>query len=219
MSEKQTRSFSAVNADFTHWSKMPYWSIDEGIALLLDKNPQSVYWDLMKNYLTGPHANPFALYYSDLRDIALRALEMQEITDPTSPITFVAWAEGRGIEIPETLQQEIAIRKSMIPVGTEAERLLKIKDDEITVLQKRTDTLEALVWKGFDETASTYAKELAIAVRAHDAVSKNWKKGSSIKKQIAMWLKENYPKLFNEELERISKICNWQKTGGAPPTP
>ena len=87
------------------------------------------------------------------------------------------------------------------------------------MLQKRIEVLENLAWTGFDENLDTYSRELAIAVKAHEAISKDWKKGSSIKQQITVWLDKNYPKLGNEEKERIAKICNWQKTGGAPSTP
>jgi len=103
-------------------------------------------------------------------------------------------------------------------MDAETENLIKAKNDEIAALQRRIFELESLVWEGFDESLSTHVKELAIAVKVHAAVSKNWKKGMSIKKQISIWLKQNYPKLMSEERERISKICNWQKSGSAPST-
>jgi len=209
-----------VNADLSHWSKMSYWSLEESVALLLGKEPEVVNWDIVQDYLEYPFATKLSLDYSKLRDLVLRAFEKQEIDDPNSPIVFLEWAEGRGIAIPEILRQQVAARKVVnTEINTGTENLLKIKDEEIATLQKRIEELEALVWEGFDENVSTYSKELAIAVMAHGVVSKNWKKGMSIKKQITIWLEDNYPKLMNEEKERIAKMCNWQKSGGAPSTP
>jgi hypothetical protein len=204
-------------ADFTHWIKMSYWTLDEGVALLLGLNPKRTYWDLMKEFLEGSHANPFAGFYSDLRDIVLRAQEAHKITDPVSPLIFVEWATSVGIGVPQSLQEQVAIMKNIkTPVETETDKLL----EEIAALQKKIEVLEASVWSGLDEKESTYSKELAIAVNAHNAVSKSWKKSkNSIKQQHWVWLEENHPELLKEEKIRISKICNWQKKGGAPVTP
>jgi hypothetical protein len=147
---------------------------------------------------------------------------------------------GRSLEIPEALRQCVADRKNNVMYDCavnnklhsdpaekllEMEMLLKTRDQQINtlegqlaVLQKRITELEALTWEGFDQNISTYSKELAIAIEAHRVISKSWKKGSSIKKQIFVWLQEHYPNLSNEEKERIAKICNWQKMGGAPCT-
>jgi hypothetical protein len=209
-----------VDADFDFWSKMPYWSLEEGIALLLGKDPEFVNWDIVQHHLEWPFATRLSLGYAKFRALILRAFEMQEVGEQNSPVVFLEWAASRGIEIPEDLQQQVtAIESIQSTLDAETENLLKTKDDEIASLQKRIEELEGLIWEGFDENVSTYSKELAIAVKAHGAVSKNWKKGLSIKKQITLWLQENYPKLMNEEKERIAKMCNWQKNGGAPSTP
>ncbi len=211
---------SQAKADFIYWSNMPFWSLDEGIALLLGKDPEIVNWDIIRHYVNYPISSELCLDYSKLRILVLRALEMQEINKSNSPVVFLEWAESRSVEIPEVLRQQIAARKSIKTTAeAETDNLLKIKDEEMAALRKRIEELEALVWEGFDENVSTYSKELAIAVKAHGAISKNWKKGMSIKKQITIWLQDNYPKLMNEEKERIAKMCNWQKSGGAPSTP
>ncbi len=189
-----------VKADFIHWGKMSYWSLEEAIALLLGQNPKFVNWDIVKDYVEWPCTTKLSLDYAKLRVVVLRAFEMQEITDPIAPDIFIAWAKGKDIKIPEKLQEQMAI----------------IKNINNAIQTKKQETL---VWEGFDENESTYSKELAIAVKAHNAISKNWKAGSSIKKQISAWLQENHPELLNQEKERIAKICNWQKSGGAPVTP
>ncbi len=202
-------------ADYPHWIKMSYWTLDEGVALLLGLNPKYTSWDLMKQFLDTPDTVPRD--YSDLRDIVLRAQATQKITDPVLPLIFIEWAASANIEIPPGLQEQAAIMKNIkMPADAEKDDILK----ETAMLQNKIKVLEALVWQGFDETQSTYSKELAIAVKAHDAISKNWKKeGSSVKQQFWVWLEENYPGLLDSEKTRISVICNWQKEGGAPVTP
>jgi hypothetical protein len=201
-------------ADYTHWIKMSYWTLDEGVALLLGLNPKYTCWDLMKQFLDTPDI--VSRDYSDLRDIVLRAQTAQKITDPVLPLIFIEWAASANIEIPSDLQKQAAIMKSM-KILADAERDDSLK--ERAMFQDKMKVLEASVWQGFDEKKSTYSKELAIAVKAHDVVSKNWKQGSSIKQQFLDWLEENYPELLDSEKTRISMICNWQKEGGAPVTP
>ncbi|HXH54443.1 MAG TPA: hypothetical protein VNK03_01695 [Gammaproteobacteria bacterium] len=201
-------------ADYTHWIKMSYWTLDEGVALLLGLNPKYTSWDLMKQFLDTP--DTVSSDYLDLRDIVLRAQAAQKITDPVLPLIFIEWAASANIEIPADLQEQAAIMKNIkMPADAEKDDLLK----ERAMFQNKIKILEASVWQGFDETQSTYSKELAIAVKAHDAVSKNWRKGSSVKQQFWVWLEENYPGLLDSEKTRISVICNWQKEGGAPVTP
>lgn len=217
---EDTDSVPDVPADFNHWSKMPYWSLEESAALLLGKDPTVVNWDLVQHYQEWPFTTDLSINYTKLRDLIFRAFTAKEIEEQNPPSVFIQWADSRGVEVPEELRILVEdVTNIKFQMDAETECLLQAKDDEIVSLKKRITELESLTWEGFNENQSTHAKELAIAVRAHAAVSKNWKKGMSIKKQISIWLQQNYPKLMNEERERISKICNWQKSGGAPSTP
>jgi hypothetical protein len=218
--EEFEQELPAVDADFKHWGKMPYWTLDECVALLLGQDPTYVNWDIAKDYQEWPYTTELSLNYAKLRALILRANKNQEITDPITPAVFLKWAESRDLEIPSELIQQIGIvKRKQFLLDEETQEILRKKEEEISALKKRIQELESLIWDGFDENQSTYSKELAIAVKAHGAISKNWKKGSSIKQQITLWLETHYPKLMNEEKERIAKICNWQKSGGAPSTP
>lgn len=217
---EDTDSVPDVAADFNHWSKMPYWSLEESAALLLGRDPEVVNWNIVQHHQEWPFTTELSINYTKLRNLILRAFKIKEIEEKNPPFAFLQWADSRGIDVPEELRilvEDVTNIKSQM--DAETENLIKVKDDEIAALQKKITELESLAWEGFDESLSTHAKELAIAVKAHTAVSKHWKKGISIKKQISIWLQQNYPKLMNEERERISKICNWQKSGGAPSTP
>lgn len=206
--------------DFTYWSKLPYWSTDESVALLLGRDPEIITSDILIPDPNWPVPLNFILEYRALRNLVLRGVEIEQIEARNAPAVFLEWAEKRGLDIPQELWEPVMIRKRISPeIQEETECLLKAKDEKIAMLQKQLDELKTVVWEGFDENVSTYSKELALAVKAHAAVSKSWKKGKSIKQQITVWLENNHPKLGNEERERIAKICNWQKGGGAPSTP
>lgn len=206
--------------DFKYWSKLSYWTNDEAVALLFSKDPEIVTPHILRVERGSPLKIDFLVEYKNLRDLIARGVEIGEVGVRNAPVAFLEWAEKRGLDIPEELWEPVMTRKRMSPESQEEnERLLKAKDEEIVMLQKQIDELKTVVWEGFDENVSTYSKELAIAVKAHAAVSKSWKKGKSIKQQITVWLENNHSKLMNEEKERIAKICNWQKSGGAPSTP
>jgi hypothetical protein len=53
-----------VEADFVYWSKMPYWSLEESVALLLGKEPKSIYWDIVQHHLEWPFATPTPLNFA-----------------------------------------------------------------------------------------------------------------------------------------------------------
>ena len=132
-----------------------------------------------------------------------------------------------GIAKEEHVRKQMErIEASMADTKSDSYEFIHMERLEIEELKKQMETLqkhiielESLQWSGFDDSQDTYTEELAIAVRAHTAVSQNWQQGSSVKNQITAWLKQNHPKLSNEAKERIAKVCNWQKLGGAPVTP
>jgi len=208
--------------EFTHWSRMAYWTHDEAVALLLNLDPINVDLSVPEKEEAFPLPIEVTLECLKLKNLISRAFEIQELKEKNAPEVYLEWADNKGIKIPEALRQAVPTRQTSVIEGlnkTDLENLLKIKEEEIATLQKRLEELKLLAWEGSNETLDTYSKELAIAVKAHGVISKNWKHGSSIKKQITCWLEKNYPALMNEEKERIAKICNWQKNGGAPSTP
>lgn len=222
--EEELDFLSRSDADFIYWSKMPFWSLDESIALLLGKDPEEVNWAIIRHYVNNDVSSDLCWHYAKLRNLILRALENKEIKKRNTPAVFIAWADSKLLEIPEVLKQQVLVINK--PIQTETEQSLldataeieRLKE-ELNFFKQRIIELEDLMWEGFDEGKSTHSKELAIAVKAHNAISKNHKTSISIKQQITLWLQENHPKLTNEEKKRISKMCNWQKSGGSPSTP
>lgn len=77
-----------------------------------------------------------------------------------------------------------------------------------------------------DKNNARYAPKLAAAVRAWQAVVDP--KGKHPKQAIAKWLREHAVEFdmtddegntINQAIDDVSKIANWQPTGGAPKTP
>ncbi|MBP6104015.1 MAG: hypothetical protein KBD23_04435 [Gammaproteobacteria bacterium] len=231
--DETLRVLEQANADFKYWSRMPYWSLEEFIGLLLGKNPKMITWNVICDCVQYEDENitRLCIEYDQLRTLALRSSEAKELETWDSPARYLVWARIKGITIPQELEQQVRERQEdLIKFKTleDDPNLVKIKEqarqiaaftDHMRYLEQYVSDLLESQWDGFDKTAETYAEELAIAFEAHTAVSQAWHKGRSVKQQLMAWLKQHYPKLSQEATERIAKICNWQKEGGAPLTP
>ncbi|MGH6854785.1 MAG: hypothetical protein ACREDX_06615 [Aestuariivirga sp.] len=56
-----------ARADFEHWSKAAYWSIEEAVALSLGREPKVVHWKSVASYR---QVSKFAQDYKNRRDLA-----------------------------------------------------------------------------------------------------------------------------------------------------
>ena len=75
-------------------ARLAYWSIDEGVALLLGKTPDIVHWETVRDYAD---VSPFVRRYAQIRDLALRARESGQLALRTEPRVFLEWAKRTGI--------------------------------------------------------------------------------------------------------------------------
>jgi hypothetical protein len=107
--EEKSRFFNHVDAraDFDHWGKAAYWSIDEAIALLLGKSPKVVTWERVKPY---EGVSPFAARYAQIRDLAQRSVAVKELYAPALPAFFLAWAKRMDFQIPDELERIVSAR-------------------------------------------------------------------------------------------------------------
>jgi hypothetical protein len=99
------------NADFDHWSKMAYWTIEEAIALSLGKNPEYVDWKKIESY---KQVSPLVRDYSKRRDLAKRAVAIKQLTDGVIPGFFLGWANRNELSTPEELVQLVEKRGQAI---------------------------------------------------------------------------------------------------------
>ena len=230
--EEQQRFFNQpdANADFIHWAKMTYWTLDEALALTFGKSPEIVKWDAVKYVDT--RISPFAREYARLRELALRAKNWKQLYDPTQPSLFLAWARRNEIEVLPELVKEVEARGVVIAdwkdyydkLNEQAKKLSEQRDELIAICTKLTAErngfkqkaveLESQVWEGFDQDKDTYPPELDRAMMAWRAATNQRDPNMTAKNQIRAWLDEHYPKLSEEAKQRIAIVCNWEKEGG-----
>src|SRR5690348_15997691 len=76
--EEKARFFNqpSASADFDHWSKASYWTLDEAVALSFGKAPEIVKWEQIKQYL---QVSPFAVQYGRVLDLARRAQQWGQL--------------------------------------------------------------------------------------------------------------------------------------------
>lgn len=89
-------------ADYEHWGRMPYWSVEEGIALSLGCDPKEINLDSMKSEsydgIPSKHAKR--------HEIAARSIAAKEINETKiQPIAFLEWLESKGYDYPGELAE------------------------------------------------------------------------------------------------------------------
>lgn len=129
--DEQQRFFNQSNAkaDFTHWSKIDFWTLDEAVALSFGKDPKVVNWESVQKYTDR---SPFAAEYGRVLELALRAKGSKRIYDQVLSSSFLAWARRTGIEVRSELVEQVEARGIVIADGKE----LQAKYDK---LKKQTD--------------------------------------------------------------------------------
>lgn len=146
-----------ANADFDHWGKMAYWSLDEGIALCFGKDPRAVNWGMVNPYV---NVSPFAKQFADAREIASRAALVNEIAQSNIPGPFIAWAKRVGLPLPAELETKVAERGPIV--------------DWRTVFEQEHTAHAATV----QEANTRIAKLEREAAEAKDAAAHRWPWGS-----------------------------------------
>ena len=94
-----------ADADFPHWAKAAYWTVDEAIALSLGKSPEHVNWATVEPHI---RLSPFAYQYDRRRDLALRAVSAMHVPDPVAPAEFFLWAKKLDLAVPPELESALA---------------------------------------------------------------------------------------------------------------
>lgn len=162
--EEAARPFNAIGspADFDHWSRCSYWTIEEAVALTLGREPSRA---TLKIVTTYAQFSPFAKTYLRLHDLARRAVSAQQLTEPTYLGPYIAWAkrldldvapgllaavEARGVEVRDwkSLFDGLAPLHEKAKADIESlKQSLSTSADQLTRLQasadKRTQILEA----------------------------------------------------------------------------
>lgn len=91
-----------ARADFDHWAKMEYWTVDEGIALLLGRSPAALVWDQVKNV-----GSPVVWQFARIREAARRAVDWKALYEGNRPSAFILWAKRFEYPVPAELEEKV----------------------------------------------------------------------------------------------------------------
>lgn len=93
------------SADYRHWLKMSYWSVEEGLMLLFGYDPRRLtYANIEKSFYT----DPFCEHMRDGLEMAKRSIQVKALRAYNSPNLFVTWANDVEIIVPEKLSAALA---------------------------------------------------------------------------------------------------------------
>lgn len=102
------RSFNQpqARADFSHWAKCSFWTIEEAVAVTLGRDPAAIHSVDLNVYVT---VSPFVMRYARLLDLARRAVGWKQLSPNVAPGNFLTWAKRYDIEVPAELEQAVGL--------------------------------------------------------------------------------------------------------------
>ncbi len=87
-----------TDADYEHYGRCAFLTVDEAVALSLGKDPRYVDWSTVEPYLGN---SLFAQRYADLLDLVDRAIIWDELPERFSPLQFLTWAHQYKVVVPD----------------------------------------------------------------------------------------------------------------------
>lgn len=101
--EERKLPFSRENAqaDFNYWARASFWTVEEGLLLIMGRDPRRV---TAKNIRMYQRSSEFARQFAAQCELARRAALMRQIEDSNLPGVFVAWAKRSQLEIDPALE-------------------------------------------------------------------------------------------------------------------
>jgi hypothetical protein len=94
-------------ANFEYWAKLPFWTLEEAIALSLGKNPDLVDWELIQIYRD---VSPLAKEFWDRRRLAHRHQMTERLPEAIPLSDFIEWAHQTETDIPIALEEAVSAR-------------------------------------------------------------------------------------------------------------
>jgi hypothetical protein len=95
------REMHAMKANFACWAKMPYWTAEEAVCLLLELEP-----GVSPRYLDDDY-EAYEVEYPRLLILAQRAFDDGQIGHPGTPAQWLDWAEKNVDQIPPELAERV----------------------------------------------------------------------------------------------------------------
>jgi hypothetical protein len=126
----------AAIADVPWWAKADAWTLEEGVMLLLGRDPRKVTADVLEQWRGK---SPFVKRYDELLELARRAKLRSLLDDHVKPTDFLDWA---GAKITEAEAERIAPLHRAVhsrPTARPAEEL----ETEVETLRRQNEQLTA----------------------------------------------------------------------------
>lgn len=173
---EQERFFNQPGAiaDFQHWSRASYWTLEEATALALGEAPEVVN---AKALAPLTSASPFAKEFFRLFDLTKRAVWAGQLWEPSLPTIFLAWAKRMEIQVMPALAAAVEARglqiadwKTLYDGLSTSHAKLKA---EAEVVARTLEETRALDKQAIDLLRSRISElELAAKNRSHAPIEK-----------------------------------------------
>jgi hypothetical protein len=153
-------------ADFDRWSRISYWTLEEGVALSFGKNPSIVSTEKLKTHRA---ISPFITNYATKLEEVRRAKVMGQLWESTIPFVFAKWAKRVGFEMPQELTTQVfalgvqildwkeAFEKEVVEkakleksLSDANQKIIDLMQDHGAFLEKSTEGTKAIT-SGFQE--------------------------------------------------------------------
>jgi hypothetical protein len=151
-----------ANADFSHWSKAAHWTLDEAIALSFGKAPEHVTWKAVASLTV---VSAFAGQYARRRDLALRAVQWEQLFDPVLPGIFLAWCERLKLPVPAELTAAVE------ECGVQVADWKKLYEEGRASWEKTYGELNRLLERSQADAKDSHAKWLDLSERKSQLIS------------------------------------------------
>jgi hypothetical protein len=114
---EEARSYHQKDAaaDFEYYYQFPVWTLEEAVSLSFGKDPVKVNWNTVRDY---EGVSSFAKMYARRRHLCLNAKLANELSEPVTPESFVAWAQRMKIDLPEVLVDRVISTQAHAPKKT-----------------------------------------------------------------------------------------------------
>ncbi len=86
--EKQIWDDGECLPDYNFWKRTAYWTVEEGVALTLDKEPRLFNRETLKN---APNEVPIVSSFFEWLELANRAIAKSKLPDQPAPEDFLEW--------------------------------------------------------------------------------------------------------------------------------
>ena len=139
--EEQNR-WQHARADLDHWVVRPFWTLEQGAALLLEKDPRKFHWEAVKSVVGISKA---AARFVEILELARCSRDAKQLEERNPPGLFLGWADRTGITVPPSLRAGIETRGIAIADWQDMYRQLKdLTERQTTAMENQRATIATL---------------------------------------------------------------------------